>query len=99
MIANSYVTYNGRQFFKAVLPNFDDRTLIKIEMDEHSLKFFKDNVTRIKDEISKSMIWYAFFEMVKDAKMTMDEFLSIIQKNIVNEYKDDIVGDILLYLH
>lgn len=97
--STSYVTYNGRQFFKAVLPNFEDRTMIKIELDEHSFKFFKDNVTRIKDEVSKTMIWYAFFEMVRENKMTMIEFLQIIKKNIVNEYKDDIVGDILHYAH
>ena len=31
-------------FYKAVLLNFNDRSHIKIELDEHSLKFFKDNI-------------------------------------------------------
>jgi hypothetical protein len=65
-------------FYKAVLLNFNDRSHIKIELDEHSLKFFKDNITRIKDNLSKTMIWYAFFEMVRDAKMSIEEFVNII---------------------
>lgn len=73
--------------------------MIKIELDEHSFKFFKDNITRIKDNLSKTMIWYAFYEMVRDNKMSMEEFITIIKKNIQNEFNDDIVSDILHYFY
>lgn len=63
---DSYISFNGRGFYKAVLTNFQDKAFIKIELDEVSLKFFKENVTRLKDNLAKSMIWYAFFEMVFD---------------------------------
>ena len=58
---DSFVTYNGRGFYKAILLNFSDQAFIKIDLDDHSLKFFKENITRIKDKLSKTMIWYAFY--------------------------------------
>jgi hypothetical protein len=64
MLAESYVSYSGRGFYKAVLPNFSDKTYIKVDLDEASLKFFKENVTRVKDHLAKAMIWYVFYEMV-----------------------------------
>lgn len=36
ILEDSYVSFNGRGFYKAVLPNFSDKAYIKIELDDIS---------------------------------------------------------------
>lgn len=50
--------------YSAVLLNYQDETFIKISLDPHSMNFFKENLSKITCDLSKTLIWQAFYNMV-----------------------------------
>ncbi len=62
--------YNGSNAYVAMLPNYEDHTFVRINLDSQSLEFFSEHFTKIKDVLTRSMIWNSFYQAVKDAKIT-----------------------------
>lgn len=59
------ITYDGSKAdYKAVLLNYEDEAFIKIAFDDHSIEFFKTNLNLISCELSRTLIWSAFYNMV-----------------------------------
>ena len=52
--------YEGTKEFKAVLLNYEDETFIKVILDPESLTFFKTNLFKIKDGLSRTMVNFDF---------------------------------------
>mmetsp|Transcript_26778 Transcript_26778/g.23718 ORF Transcript_26778/g.23718 Transcript_26778/m.23718 type:complete len:162 (+) Transcript_26778:1406-1891(+) len=71
--AETAITYNGANKPKAVFLNHDDDAFIKVILDEHSLEFFKKELSKISGELNKSLIWTAFSDMIKDGKLSAYE--------------------------
>jgi aminopeptidase N len=45
---------------------------------------------KIKDVLSRTLIWRSFFDMVKDAKITSRDYINFVVKNITQEKSDSI---------
>ena len=62
-------------------PNYDwenDHTFVKNNIDEVSREFFVNNLNKIDNILTRTLIWRSFYEMVKDAKITSVEYLNFI---------------------
>ena len=64
--------------YKAILPNHNDWSFLKIILDPHSLQFITENLMKIDNPLSQLLIIRSFYEMVKDAKMKGTSFVSTI---------------------
>jgi len=90
--------YDGGKNFKGMLLNYEDHSFVKIMIDKVSLDFFENNLDKIKDAMSRTLIWKSFFDMIKDAKMTTHKYVDIVCKNIVKESSDSIFEKQLDYI-
>lgn len=84
------VEYDGSNGYSGILLNYEDYSFVKNVIDPVSLKFFSENLEKISDILSRTLIWRTFFDMVKDGKMTSAQYVDIIEKNISNETSDSI---------
>lgn len=84
------IKYDGSKGYKAILLNYEDHTFAKNNIDQVSREFFSNNLEKIDDVLSRTLIWRSFFEMVKDAKITSRDFIDFVVKNISNEKSDSI---------
>lgn len=84
------VSYDGSQGYKAILLNYEDHTFVKNNIDETSRQFFADNLSKVSDVLSRTLIWRSFFDMVKDAKITSIQYIDFVLKNIGTEVSDSI---------
>lgn len=75
------VSLPGRRFF-AVFPNYNEWTYARVTFDPISKDFFLQNYSKL-DLMNKVLLIENLFEMVKDAKMSAEEFISfILNKNL-----------------
>lgn len=84
------VAYDGSKNYRAVLLNYEDHTFAKNNIDQTSRQFFADNLDKIQDVLSRTLVWRSFFDMVKDAKITSRDYLGFVVKNIGQEKSDSI---------
>ncbi|KAL4494534.1 hypothetical protein ABPG72_004436 [Tetrahymena utriculariae] len=84
--------------FKGVLLNYGDWGFIKVLLDDISIEFFKLNLHKITDIVTRTLIWRAFFDMVRDGKLSSEEYIDIFINAIPNESSDDIITSQLQYL-
>jgi len=84
---------------KAIVPNTGDWTFIKIILDPISLNLMKYNISSIKDELTRSLVWRSLFEMVRDANtIKATEFIDLLLENIPLEKSSYIISNMYLYL-
>jgi len=83
-----------------VLPNYNDETFIKVLLDPSSQAFFAKNLHKLSGtsieqikqvELTKTLIWRAFYDMVRDGKLTTLEYKDIFIGAILLENDDDLV--------
>lgn len=75
----NYVKYNGSNKYKALLLNYEDHTFAKVIIDKDSLNFFSSgNLVKIKDTLTRTMIWRSFFDMVKDGIISSLRYIDIL---------------------
>lgn len=60
-------------------------------LDDVSIEFFKANLHKINDVMTRTLIWRAFFDMVRDGKLSSEEYADIFIKAIPQETSDDII--------
>lgn len=60
--------------YKAVLLNYGDWGFIKVLLDDVSIQFFRQNLHKINDVMTRTLIWRAFFDMVRDGKLSSEEY-------------------------
>jgi len=53
-----------------------------------SLDFFKNNLHKVTDLLSRTLIWRAFFDMVRDGKISSEEYFDIFANAFPNETSD-----------
>lgn len=88
---DTILNYDGSENFKAVLLNYGDEAFIKVLLDENSLKFFENNINLIKDDLSRTLIWRAFYDLVRDGKLSSEEYIDIFTRLIEKEPSDDLL--------
>lgn len=59
-------------------------------IDKPSLSYFSNNLNKIKDILSKTLIWGTFYGMIKDGEFKSNDYLDLISKFIVQENSDGI---------
>lgn len=72
--------------------NYEDLAFIKVLLDEKSLVFFKLNMHLIKDALTRVLIWKSLYYMVKDGKLSSEEYVDIFLLCIPKEENDDIIA-------
>lgn len=60
------IEYDGSGNYKAVILNYEDHSFVKCVIDKISLDFFSQNLNKINDLLSRTLIWKSFYDMVKD---------------------------------
>ncbi len=58
--------------------NYKDETFIKTLLDENSIKFFEKNLNKVNDVLTRSLIWRSFFDMVRDAKLSAEDYINFV---------------------
>lgn len=91
------ISYDGSAGYKAILANYEDYSYIKLVLDIDSIEFFRNNLSKIQHSLSRSMIWRAFYDMVRDGKLSSNEYAEIFEMNIEEETDEAILDDILSY--
>lgn len=80
--------YDGSKQFKAVLLNYGDYAFIKVLLDPASLDFFKINLIRISDTLTRTLTWKAFYDMVwfyfKSKQLAKQLFFIFFRSEMVN---------------
>lgn len=96
--AQTTLQYDGSREYRAVLLNYEDETFVKVLLDEASLLFFRDHLHTIQDTLTRQLIWRAFFDLQRDAKISSEEYADIMVKCLPAETSDDIVQVQIMYL-
>lgn len=87
------LTYDASKSpYQAVLLNYGDWGFIKVLLDDISIEFFKNNLHKIDDVLTRSLIWRSFYDMVRDGKISSEEYIEFFIKVIPLEESDDIIS-------
>ncbi|EAS02858.2 peptidase M1 family aminopeptidase (macronuclear) [Tetrahymena thermophila SB210] len=93
------ITYDGSKGnYKALLLNYQDETFIKIAFDSHSIQFFKENLNKVDCELSRTLIWQAFYNMVRDGDLSSEEYIELFINHINLEKSDGLISNQLQFL-
>lgn len=92
------IVYDGSQGFKAVMLNYGDQAFVKLLLDDISLEFYKTNLHLIQDELTRTLIWRSFFDMVRDGKLSTEEYVDIFTNAIIHETSDENIKTQYLYI-
>jgi hypothetical protein len=63
------------QGVRAVLPNHDDLSFIKVVLDPTSYNFFSKNYAKIQDPLVKGLFVAAALNAVKDVRLYASDFV------------------------
>mmetsp|Transcript_1557 Transcript_1557/g.1358 ORF Transcript_1557/g.1358 Transcript_1557/m.1358 type:complete len:906 (-) Transcript_1557:110-2827(-) len=92
------IEYDGSKKPAAIFLNYFDETFIKSLVDEHSFDFFKLNLIKVQDDLSRMMVIRALYDMVRDGNLSVYQFAIICAKFIEHEKDDSILSMLLLYI-
>ena len=84
------MSYNGSSGYKAVILNYEDHSFVRNVIDKPSMSYFSNNLDKIKDILSKTLIWGNFYGMIKDGELKSHDYFDLISKFIVQEESDGI---------
>lgn len=93
----STIEYDGTKKIQAILLNYDDEAFIKVRIDHHSKEFFKSNLRNVKEELTRSLIWRSFWDMLRDGLLSSVDFIDISGNAIFDEAGDSNLNEILRY--
>jgi len=65
-----------------LLVNDDDLTYTKIDLDDRSLATLKTHLSGLDDGLARAVLWEALWDMVRDAKLRVADYLEISLSNI-----------------
>jgi aminopeptidase N len=77
------------------LVNDGDLTYTKIELDARSLATLKTHLSGIDDGLARAVLWEALWDMVRDAKLRVADYLEISLANIDIETDAAIAGSLI----
>ncbi len=66
-------------------PNYQDFDFVKVELDARSLATTKAALRTIEDPMLRSMTWTALWDMVRDAKLTVQSYGELAKANLPAE--------------
>jgi aminopeptidase N len=78
-----------------VLVNDDDLTYTKIDLDDKSLATLKSQLGGLDDGLARAVLWEALWDMVRDAKLRVADYLEISLGNLDIETDAAIAGSLI----
>lgn len=78
---------------KAVIVNEGDHVYSKVRFDKNTLQNFKKDGLKIKDNLTRSLIWKNMWQQVLDFKLSAMDFFNFLQQNLPNEGHEDAVKE------
>jgi len=84
--------------FKAVLLNNRDEAYLKVLLDNVSRDFFAKNLHRVSDILMRTLIWRSFYDMVRDGKMSSEEYIDFFINAIPQERSEDLITNQFQFL-
>eukprot|EP00331_Platyophrya_macrostoma_P003817 CAMPEP_0176407742 /NCGR_PEP_ID=MMETSP0127-20121128/1572_1 /TAXON_ID=938130 /ORGANISM="Platyophrya macrostoma, Strain WH" /LENGTH=882 /DNA_ID=CAMNT_0017786965 /DNA_START=22 /DNA_END=2670 /DNA_ORIENTATION=+ len=91
------VEYDGSIGAKALLLNYEDEAFVKIRIDSTSLDFLKQNLKLVPDEFTRSIVWRALWDMVRDGHLSTLGFVDVASNAIFDETSDVNLTNILQF--
>lgn len=82
--------------YEAVLLNYNDYAFLKVIIDSKSLLFLRNRFHLIQGVLNKKVLVRAFFEMVKDAKLTVEEYMDFIEENKDLDLEEEVLASLFL---
>ena len=88
-----------RENVHAVIPNVGDQTFIQILLDPVSLDIMKNNITKVESELTRSLVWRSWFDMVRNTQeQKSTDLMDLLIENIPKEKSAYVVSNNFLYL-
>ncbi len=78
-----------------VYPNYGDYAYIKVALDERSLATLREHIMGLEDPLQRNMAWYDLYQMMRDARLDLTDYLDILADNIAAETDLNVVADLL----
>ena len=82
----------GEQIPDLLLVNEDDLTYTKVTLDERSLATLKTHLRGLDDALARALLWEDLWDMVRDARLRVTDYIEISLANIDVETDPAIAG-------
>jgi len=64
-----------------VYPNFQDDGYIAVSLDPASMTYVRENLSRISDNLLRTMVWDDLWKMVRNLEMPLSDYVFIVNKH------------------
>ena len=81
-----------------VYPNYNDWGYIKVLLDERSVNVVRHHINTFAQPLQQSMIWSDLWQMTRDAKLPVGDYLQILAANLAGVQDTDVARNLLRYL-
>lgn len=75
----------GRPTPVFVFPNHNDHAYARVLLDDRSLAFVRDGLSRVTDPLQRQLLWLSLWEMVRDQRVRSTEFLELAARHLPSE--------------
>ena len=68
-----------------LLPNDDDLTYAKLNLDDRSLNALTKHLSRIAEPLPRALVWAAAWDMTRDGELAASRFVDLVINNVTTE--------------
>jgi aminopeptidase N len=79
---------NGQACPSIVYPNYEDHAYFLVNLDPISLENFKTDPLAVRDPFLRQMLWKGLWDMVRDAKISVNDYVTVVTQNGLNKEND-----------
>jgi aminopeptidase N len=87
----------GRPAGDLLLVNDGDLTFAKVRLDPRSLERLPDRLPRIRDSLTRALLWGAAWDATRDAELPADAFVDLVVAGLPAETDVAMAADVLGY--
>ena len=88
-VASTQIDLGDLTGITAILPNYQDHDFVLVILDKISREFLRTNINLITDDLTKGIIEKSFFDMVRNQKITANEFLELVVSVLTPELSNE----------
>lgn len=77
-----------------IYPNADDHDYVKVQLDPRSLEVVKAQLSLFQDKLLRQMVWNDLFEMVRDNKLKVTDYMALLMQHLPKELDQQIVDTV-----
>jgi aminopeptidase N len=82
----------------AILPNYEDHDFVLVILDDKSKEFFKQNINKIDDDLTKAIIIKSFFDSVRGIRISANDFLELAVTVMIPSLSNEGLNTIFFFL-